>query len=85
MINHDILLTMSNTSKEKFASQADPAVLQALRGIAADEGRQFQLVLDEAMRDYIEKKQASKPRAHVLHALEESIAEFDELYRKLSQ
>jgi hypothetical protein len=73
------------TSKEKFATQADPAVLSAIRKIAADEGRQLQAVLDDAMRDYIEKKRTAKPRAHVLSALQESISEFDTLYHKLSQ
>lgn len=42
---------MSATTREKFSSQASPEVLAALRQIAESEGRQFQVVLDEALRD----------------------------------
>ncbi len=33
--------------------EADPKILAKLRKIASVEGRHFQAVLDEAMRDYI--------------------------------
>ena len=72
-------------TKEKFASQADRDVLATLRAIARDEGRQFQAVLDEALRDYVDAKQGQKPRRKVLEALENSIDEFDELYQKLAK
>lgn len=71
--------------KEKFASQANPEVLAALRAIAEKEGRQFQSVLDEALRDLIEKKRTDKPHPHVLAAFEESLKAFDDSYRKLAQ
>jgi hypothetical protein len=71
--------------KEKFASQADPEVLAALRAIAEKEGRQFQSLIDEALRDIIEKKRNDKPRPHVIIAYQQSLKEFDELYRKLAQ
>lgn len=72
-------------SKEKFASQADPDVLAKLREIAAREGRQLQAVLDEALRDYIEKKRMGKPRAHVLTLFKDSLGDFDELYKLLAK
>ena len=72
-------------TKEKFATQAAPEVLAKLREIAAAEGRQLQAVLDEAMRDYIEKKRTDKPRAHVLSALESSLGDFDALYKSLAK
>lgn len=78
-------MTDNTTSKEKFASQADPVVLNTLREIATEEGRQFQAILDEAMRDFIEKKRSTKPRPHVLKALNDSLQDFDTLYHKLSQ
>ena len=43
--------------REKFSSQASPEVLAALRQIAQAQGRQFQAVLDEALREYIERQQ----------------------------
>ena len=44
-------MTMTTTVREKFSSQAAPDVLLALRKIAENQGRQFQAVLDDAMRD----------------------------------
>ena len=71
--------------KEKFASQADPHVLAAMKKIAADEGRQLQSVLDEAMRDYIEKKKGLKPRASVMAAFQQSLSKNETLYKKLAE
>jgi len=52
--------------RKKFSSQAAPEILAALRKIAADEERQFQAVLDEASREYIERKEKGQPRWHVI-------------------
>ena len=41
---------IEKTAKVKFATQADPAVLQTLKSIAASEGRQIQALVDEALR-----------------------------------
>jgi hypothetical protein len=71
--------------REKFSSQADPEVLAALRGMAEAEGRQFQAVLEDAMRDYIERRTKNRPRRHVLQALGDSLEDFDELYRELAK
>lgn len=70
---------------QKFSSQAEPAVLNALREIADKQGRHFQAVLDEALRDYIERHQKDKPRRHVMAAFAASVNEFDELYRELAK
>ncbi len=70
---------------EKFASQANPEILAAVRQIAANEGRHFQSALDEAMRDYIDKKKNNKPRPYVLSALHASINDFDNLYNNLAK
>lgn len=72
-------------TREKFSSQADPALLAAMRDIAGAAGRQFQAVLEDAMRDYIERNRQDRARAHVLAALEDSIADFDDLYRELAK
>ena len=70
---------------QKFSSQAEPAVLNAWREIADKQGRHFQAVLDEALRDYIERHQKDKPRRHVMAAFAASVNEFDELYRELAK
>lgn len=69
----------------KFSSQADPEVLEALQAIARREGRQFQAVLGEAMREYLARKRQQAPRRNVLEAFQDSLEERDELYRSLAK
>lgn len=69
----------------KFATQADPRVLEEVRNIAAREGKQLQSVVDEALRDFIEKRKRGKPRPEVLTAFGESLAEYEALYRELAK
>jgi hypothetical protein len=76
---------MSKAVRKKFSSQAAPEVLAALRDIAERQGRQFQSVLDEALRDYIEKQQTLRPRRDVISAFNASLDEFDHLYRELAK
>jgi len=78
-------IPVTTTLREKFSSQASPEVLAALRQIAESQGRQFQAVLDEAMRDYIDRKQKERPRRHVMATFASSLAEFDSLYRELAK
>ena len=76
---------MATPIREKFSSQASPEVLSALRQIAESQGRQFQAVLDEALRDYIDRQQKERPRRHVVSAFAASVAEFDSLYSELAK
>ncbi len=63
-------------TREKFSSQAKPELLSAMREIAQTEGRHFQSVLEDAMRDYIEGKAQSNVRpefmAHYRASLEKN-------------
>ena len=52
--------------RQKFSSQAAPALLLALREIAREEGRHFQAVLEDAMREYVENRRGAKPRESVI-------------------
>ena len=79
------LFAMNAIIREKFSSQAAPEVLAALRQIAEAQGRQFQAVLDEALRDYIDRHQRERPRRHVMAAFASSLEEFDDLYRELAK
>ena len=74
-----------DAEKIKFASQADPRVLAAFKAMAKSEGRQFQALLDEAMRDFLEKKQTGRARKHVLGAFQDSVREYEPLYRELAK
>jgi hypothetical protein len=84
MIHQDRELPMAN-ALSKFATQADPRVLAEVRAIAAKEGKQLQNVIDEALRDFIEKRKRGKPRPEILTTFGESIAEYDVLYRELAK
>ncbi|MFT5427053.1 MAG: hypothetical protein ACI9ZT_002009 [Gammaproteobacteria bacterium] len=74
-----------SVTKEKFSSQADAQILAEIKQIASGEGRQLQSVLDEALRDFIEKKRTGKPRRHVMEAFDESLKVNDKLYEKLAR
>ena len=78
-------IPMSTLNREKFSSQASPDVLAALRDLAAVQGRQFQSVLDDAMRDYLERQTKTRPRQHVMASFASSLEEFDSLYRDLAK
>jgi hypothetical protein len=70
----------ANTQKVKFATRTDPWLLSALRDLAKTEGRQLQALVDEALREYVERKQGRQ----VLKALDDSLLQYDELYGKLA-
>jgi hypothetical protein len=77
--------TVTESKKVKFATQADPEVLAALRKMAGQEGRQLQALVDEALREYIAQKQGNAPRRRVIQALHDSMSEYDALYRELAK
>jgi hypothetical protein len=76
---------MASAPREKFSSQAAPDVLAALRRIAESQGRHFQAVLDDALRDYIDRQQKERSRRHVMTVFASSLEEFDSLYRDLAK
>ena len=61
------------TIRQKYASQADPELLTAMKQVAKEEGRQFQAVMEDAMRDYLERRNSTSPREHVMAHLRASI------------
>lgn len=76
---------MSAPVREKFSSKAAPEVLAALRQIAESQGGRFKSVLDEALRESIDRRQSRYPRRHVLAAFASSLDEFDPLCRELAR
>ena len=76
---------MATPPREKFATQVDPQILQAVRDLARSEGRQLQALVDEALADLVEKRKQQRPRAHVMAAYQASHEEFAPLYRKLAE
>ena len=76
---------MAHSSKQKFATQVDADLLEAVKGIAREEGRQVQSLIDEALVDLVEKRRLSKPRRHVMAAYRGSIEAYSKLYKKFAE
>lgn len=70
---------------QKFSSQARPELLEEVRALAAEEGRQFQAVLDEALAEWVAKKKGEAPRPEVIGHLKASIARHRKLYEELAK
>ena len=72
-------------AREKFATQIDSDILEAVRKLARKEGRQLQALMDEALFDLLEKHSNAQPRAHVMGAYLASHERFSSLYKKLAE
>jgi predicted transcriptional regulator len=73
-------------SREKLVTQVDTEVLTAVLALAEKEGRDLQDIVEEALRDLVDKHQATAaPRAHVVAAYESSHVQFGSLYKKLAE
>jgi hypothetical protein len=73
------------STREKFATQVNTKTLAAVRRLAANEGRQIQALIEEALTDLLEKRRLGKPRSHVMDAYQRSHDRYGELYKKLAQ
>lgn len=75
---------MSQT-REKFATQVNSALLADLRGLAKEEGRQLQALVEEAIEGLLEQRRQTNARPHVMSAYKASHARFGALYKKLAE
>ena len=71
--------------REKFATQMEAGKLSALREIAKTEGRQFQVILEEAVALYLEDRSTYKMRPEVKAAYEEVVRRFPKTLEMLSK
>ena len=76
---------MAGGQRQKFATQVDADLIEAVRSLAREEGRQVQALVHEALADLVEKRRLSKPRRHVMAAYHASHARFGRLYKKLAE
>jgi hypothetical protein len=76
---------MGSILLSKFSSQANPEILNTLRQIAEVEGKKFHAVLDEAFRDFLNKKGALSPERQVIASFAQSLHEFEDLYKELAK
>jgi hypothetical protein len=71
--------------REKFATQVNSEILASVRTLAAQEGRQLQALIDEALSDLLEKRKKSIPRPHVMAAYLTSHDKYTPVYKKLAE
>ena len=76
---------MATDRREKFSSQAKPELLSKMREIARSDGRHFQAVLEDAMRDYIEVRTQSNVRPETMAHFHASLERNRRLYELLAQ
>jgi hypothetical protein len=72
-------------TREKFATQVNTEILSELRTLADKEGRQLQVLVEEALIDLIEKRKRATPRAHVMASYLASHNKYGPLYKKLAE
>ncbi|MCF4166861.1 hypothetical protein L2U69_14505 [Zavarzinia compransoris] len=74
-----------NTHRVEFSTQVDESLLEEARAIAAREGRPLDNVVEEALRDLLEKRRNAAARPHVLAHYESSLETFGPLYERLAK
>lgn len=67
------------------SSQVDEEILDLTKEIAEQQGRKLQDILDEALRDYIDKTKTGTLSPRILEAFNKSLLTHDSLYEKLAQ
>ncbi len=79
LINHDAVPVPLDNEKstmaairEKVTTQVDADLLSEVRQLANQEGRQLQAIVEEALKDLMEKRLQSKPRPGVMAAYQSS-------------
>ena len=72
-------------TREKFATQVNSEILSAVRSLSVSEGRQLQVLVEEAFTDLLEKRKKATPRAHVMGAYLSSHEKYGPLYKKLAE
>jgi hypothetical protein len=72
-------------ARKKFATQVNSEILSALRRLADQEGRQVQVLVEEALADLIEKRKNAAPRTRVMTAYLTSHDKYSPLYKKLAE
>lgn len=69
----------------KFESELDADLLDAVRALARQQGRQVASLVDEALAEFIARKRAELPREDVMALHEESIKKYENVYKKLAE
>jgi len=74
-----------SVQRQKFATQMDAEKLSALREIAKTEGRQLQVVLEEAVDLYLKERATYRMKPDVRAAYENTLRRFPKTLEKLAK
>ena len=74
-----------SAQREKFSSKASSELLKRMREIARRDGRHFQAVLEDAMRDYIASQAHENVRPEVMTHYKASVERNRRLYKLLAE
>ena len=72
-------------AREKFATQVDTQLLAEIRGLANQEGRQIQALVEEALAALVEQRRQATARPHVMAVYQASHARLGSVYEKLAK
>ena len=72
-------------TRVKFATQVNSKILKDVRTLAEKEGRQLQVLVEEALADLIEKRRNAAPRSYVMGEYLASHGRYGALYKKLAE
>lgn len=71
--------------REKFATRMDAAMLADLRELARTEGRQIQVLLEEAVASLLADRQGASRAIRVARLHEDAIARYETVFEKLAE
>ena len=72
-------------AKQKFSSRASPGLLAEMRSIAEQDGRSFQSVLEDAMRQYVSRRNRESVRPEIMAHFYASLERNRRLYELLAR
>lgn len=72
-------------SKIKISTQTNPHVWTELKALAHQEGRHTDALVTEAFELLLEKRKSHQPQSAVIQAYQESLNDYEELYRLLAK
>jgi hypothetical protein len=75
---------MSGT-RESLSALVDRDILEAVREMARDEGKELQAVVEDALREHLALRARPKTGQRVMEAFRKSVADYDTLYEKLAK
>ena len=76
---------MGDKNLTKFSSTANPDILNCPHQLGNTEGCKPHTILDEAFRDYLNKKGLSVESCNALSHFAEGLQEFEDLYKELAK